>query len=165
MQRVSTLFAQRNSEMAALGTAYVNAIEPGALELIAQLRAANVAIAIVSGGLREALLPLAHTLGVAEADVYAVTLQYDAQGNYVRIADAQPLSQQDGKPRVVRSLALQRPSVMVGDGSTDAAVRGETDVFIAYTRVARRPLVVASADAEARDFAALTQLLLESRAS
>lgn len=149
-------------EMAALGDAYVAAIEPGAITLIENLQRAGVTVAIVSGGLRSALLPLARALGISEANVHAVDLRFDADGNFVSLAQAQQLSQQDGKPRVVRHLSLARPSVMIGDGSTDAAVRGETDAFIAYTRVARRLSVVASADAEARNFDELTTLLFES---
>lgn len=149
-------------ELAQLAVAYIAAMEPGARELLAALATAGVRVAIVSGGLRDALLPLAHELGIDAASVFAVTLRFDAGGHYVSIADDQPLAQQDGKPRIVRALALARPSVMIGDGSTDAVVRGETDAFIAYTRVARRELVVAMADAEARDFSELSALLFVS---
>lgn len=147
-------------EISRLGDVYVASVEPGAAQLIAELQNAGVRIEIVSGGLREALLPLADHLAVSRAAVHAVQLLYDAGGNYMSLATGQALSHQDGKPRVVRTLALPRRSVMVGDGSTDAAVRGETDAFIAYTAVARRPIVVASADAEARNFAELRELLL-----
>lgn len=59
----------------------------------------------------------------------------------------------------MQRLQLRTPTVMVGDGSTDAAVRGVVDSFIAYTGVARREKVVAVADAEANSFAALRPLL------
>ncbi|MEP6764731.1 MAG: HAD-IB family phosphatase [Gemmatimonadaceae bacterium] len=151
-------------EISLLSDAYVAAVEPGALKLLEQLRDANVTLAIVSGGLRAALLPLANMLSIPQHDVYAVDLIFDDNGEYASLAASQPLSQQLGKPIVVRGLNLPRRSVMIGDGSTDAAVRGDTDEFIAYTRVARRELVVASADAEARDFGELTKLLFESAA-
>jgi hypothetical protein len=48
---------------------------------------------------------------------------------------------------------------MVGDGSTDAAVRGVVDNFFAYTGVARRENVVRVADAEAKSFEELRGLL------
>jgi phosphoserine phosphatase len=147
-------------EIQLLSAAYVAAVEPGAVELLRTLQEAGTTLAIVSGGLREALLPLAKLLDVPAASVHAVDIVHDAEGNYVSVALSQPLSQQDGKPRIVRSLSLPHPSVMVGDGSTDAAVRGETDQFIAYTGVARRPVIVASADAEARSFVELSALLL-----
>ena len=159
--RLDAIRPTRN-EISLLGDAYIDAIEPGALQLLQQLRDANVKLAIVSGGLRAALLPLANMLSIPEHDVHAVDLVLDSNGEYVSVAPSQTLSQQQGKPSVVRNLNLPRWSVMIGDGSTDAAVRGVTDEFIAYTRVARRELVVASADAEARDFIELTKLLFES---
>ena len=147
-------------EIIALGGAYVAAVEQGAAQLIAELQASGVRVEIVSGGLRDALLPLADHLAVSRDAVHAVELLHDASGNYLSLAPSQPLSRQDGKPRVVRGLALPRRSAIVGDGSTDAAVRGETDAFFAYTAVARRPIVVALADAEAQNFAELRALLL-----
>ena len=147
-------------EIAQLGAAYIAAIEPGAEALIATLQAAEVNVVIVSGGLREALLPMAALFGVPASSVFAVDLVFDAAGNYVSLRPSQPLSQQDGKPRVVRALNLARPSVMIGDGSTDALVQGHTDKFYAYTGVARRPVVVAMADAEAQNFTELGALLL-----
>jgi hypothetical protein len=54
---------------------------------------------------------------------------------------------------------------MIGDGSTDAAVRGVVTEFIAYTGVARRENVVAVADAEADSFAALYPLLFYAASS
>jgi HAD superfamily phosphoserine phosphatase-like hydrolase len=144
-----------------LSNAYISSIEPDAADVIAELHRAGVRVVIVSGGLRAALLPLAKLLGVSASSVYAVDLLHDAAGNYVSLAPEQPLSRQDGKPRVVRGLSLSSRSAMVGDGSTDAAVRDETDMFIAYTRVARRLPVVALAHAEARDFRELRSLLFE----
>ncbi|MEO7362815.1 MAG: HAD-IB family phosphatase [Gemmatimonadaceae bacterium] len=148
-------------EIAMLGAVYVAAVEDGAAQLVGELQRAGVRVEIVSGGLREALLPLADHLGIPRDSVHAVELAFDARGVFESLAPAQWLSQQDGKPRVVHNLALPRRSAMIGDGSTDAAVRGVTDVFFAYTAVARRPLVVAEADAEASSFAELRVLLFE----
>ena len=148
-------------EIARLSAAYVAAVEPGAALLIAELQAKHVRVLIVSGGLRAALLSLAEFLGVMPADVHAVELLHDDAGRYLSLAPNQLLTLQDGKPKVVRALALPRPSAMVGDGSTDAAARDETDAFFAYTGVARRSQVVAAANAEARNFAELRRLLFD----
>jgi hypothetical protein len=92
--------------------------------------------------------------------VHAVGLTADADGHLVHLAGgAQPLATQGGKPHVIRHLALPRPSVMVGDGSTDAAARPEVDAFIAYTGIARRAAVVAQASADANSMTALHALL------
>lgn len=148
-------------EIMALSAAYIAAIEPGAAQLLSELHAADVVVHVVSGGLRDALLPMAALLGIVPAQVHAVDITFDADGQYVSLAPSQMLSTQDGKPRLVRRLSLPRMSVMIGDGSTDAAVRGEVNAFFAYTAVARRPLVVTAADAEARSFPELRTLLFE----
>jgi hypothetical protein len=53
---------------------------------------------------------------------------------------------------------------MVGDGSTDAAVRDLVDTFIAYTGVVHRPAVVAVAHEVATSVGALAPLLLVAEA-
>ena len=149
------------AEIAALAEAYRHAVEPGAGALIDALREAGCEVHMVSGGLRSALLPLARDLGVVPGRLHAVSLIADESGNLVALHGAQPLATQQGKARVLSELKLPRPSVMIGDGATDAAARGVVDSFIAYTGVARRPAVVNLADAEAPDFASLHDLLFE----
>ena len=100
-------------------------------------------------------------MGIPASRVHAVSILFDDNGHYVSLAGEQLLTTQRGKPAVLHQLALPRPLVMVGDGATDAAVRGVADAFIAYTGVVRRPTVVAVADAEAVDFAALHALLFQ----
>ena len=160
MQRVRAI-APTAAELSALSNAYCAAVETGAAQLIAALLAAECDVHLLSGGLRTALLPLARQLGVAADHVHAVTLAPDSEGRFVSLNGEQALATQQGKAMVLSSLHLARPLVMIGDGSTDAAARGVTDAFIAYTGVARRPNVVAVADAEASNFGALALLLFE----
>lgn len=160
VQRLRAI-APTASELTALADAYLEAVQPGAVKLIEALEGAGCEVHMVSGGLRIALWPLAHELGIEAGRLHAVSLVADESGRYVALEGVQPLATQQGKALVLAALPLPRPSVMVGDGSTDAAARGVTDGFIAYTGVARRPSVVAVADAEAGDFAALHSLLFE----
>ena len=108
-------------------------------------------VVILSGGFGEVILPVAERLGVPAERVFCNTLRYDSEGQVVGADDANPLSHDDGKPAVIRSLGLPGPVVMVGDGWNDAEVklRGAADRFYAFTEVARREPVVAAADAEA----------------
>jgi phosphoserine phosphatase len=157
------LIRPSRAELRELGTAYVEAVQPGARALCASLLAAGCDIALLSGGLREAILPLAHHVGIDDEDVHAVDVEFDDEGYVVGLHGSQPLATQQGKPIVLHTLReeLERPIVMIGDGATDAAVRGVTDAFIAFTGVTRRAAVVAVADAEASDFQALRTLLLD----
>jgi phosphoserine phosphatase len=117
-------------------------------------------VVLVSGGVREAIVPLAATLGIDEHDVNAVRVHFGASGDYVGFDADSPLATQTGKRAVVESLALPRPIVAVGDGATDAAVRPAVDAFVAYTGFARRDAVLAVADHEATSFTQLLELVL-----
>ncbi|MEO7520442.1 MAG: HAD-IB family phosphatase [Gemmatimonas sp.] len=156
------LIKPTRAELRELGAAYLDAVQPGARALCAALLAAGCDIALLSGGLREAILPLAHHVGIDDEDVHAVEVNFDASGKFVGLRGSQPLATAQGKPIVLHALRaeFERPIVMIGDGVTDAAVRGVTDAFIAYTGIARRAAVVAVADAEAANFQTLRSLLL-----
>jgi len=152
-------------ELRELGEVYVQRVVPGVKALIADLHAAGVTTVIVSGGIREALLPLAAYLGVPASRVHAVGLRCSADdGVYDALDGAQLLATQAGKVQVVEMLVREGvvtgPIALVGDGATDAAVRGVVDAFLAFTGVVRREAVVAVAAGEARDMAGLSEMLL-----
>ncbi len=109
-------------------------------------------IIILSGGFREVIAPIAGRLGVPASRVFCNDLVYDAEGRVTGVDDANPLSRDNGKPVVIRSLGLSGPVVMVGDGWNDAEVKlaGAADRFWAFTEIARREKVVAAADGEAK---------------
>ena len=146
-------------ELMRLADAYQQAMEPGARELIGELQQARVHVHLLSGGLRPSIIPFALQLGVPADRVHAVSLAQDEDGTFSKLDGDQPLATQQGKPLTVQRLQLRGPVAMVGDGSTDAAVRGVVDNFYAYTGVARREKVVAVADAEAKSFEELRGLL------
>ncbi len=153
------------AELDALAHAYIERIVPGTAALFAALHRAGVTVHVISGGLRDALLPLAAHLGVAPEQVHAVSLRSPRGDDVLDAIDGdQPLSTQGGKPVIVQRLlyanTMKRPIAFVGDGSTDAAAQPLVDRFIAFTGVVRRPGVVAVADAEARSMAELTALLI-----
>ena len=58
-ERRLALIRPTRAELRELGAAYVDAVQPGARALCAALLAAGCDIAVISGGLREAILPLA----------------------------------------------------------------------------------------------------------
>jgi len=75
------------ASLAAIARRYQESIVPGAREIIAALQARGIKTAIVSGGLLDAVLPLAAAVGVAAADTFAVSLQFDDAGNYLHYLD------------------------------------------------------------------------------
>jgi len=151
--------APTGAELAALGEAYVEAAAPGAQASLAALRTAGVTLYIVSGGIRQALLPLARHLGVDEGRVHAVPLRLDEEGAYLGVAPS-PLARSGGKATVLAGLGLARPALAVGDGITDLEMRPRVDVFVAFTGFVRRAPVVAGADHELADLPTLADWLL-----
>ena len=152
-------------ELISLAEAYRESLQPGSQEMITRLQRAGCQVHLLSGGFRAAIVPIALQLGVPTDRVHAVSLTRDTDGTMSLLDGDQPLATQRGKPLIVARLALRTPTVMIGDGSTDAAVRGVVTGFIAYTGVARRENVVAVADAVADSFAALYPLLFHPASS
>jgi phosphoserine phosphatase len=156
------------AELAALGEAYAAAAAPGAREALDAVRAAGVRVVLVSGGIRQAILPFARALGVPIGDVHAVDVVLDAGGQYFAHDVGTPLVTQRGKREVAAALlaggpgvpALPRPLLAVGDGSTDVAMREVADAFAAYVGFARRDAVVAAADHVVSSYPELAQLVL-----
>jgi HAD superfamily phosphoserine phosphatase-like hydrolase len=156
------LIAPTRAEVHALADAYVATVVPGIAALVGALHAAGCEVHVVSGGLHDALVPLALRLGVPERRLHAVRVRFDGDGVVSALDGDQPLARHDGKVRVVERLGAPRPLAMVGDGATDAVVRTVAESFIAFTAVTHRDAVVARADAVAPDAAALRALLLAS---
>ena len=154
------LIRPTRAEIDALGAAYVAAIAPGARETIERLQGAGVQVALVSGGLREAILPLARHVGVRDDRLHAVGVRFDESGAYAGFERESPLATQGGKPVVVARLALPAPVLAVGDGATDLAMRPAVQAFAAYTGFVAREPVVRGADHVIDSFARLEALVL-----
>lgn len=148
------------ADVHALALAYEAHVAAGAAETIMALRAAGARVVLVSGGVRQAIAPMARALGFADDALHAVDVRFDADGAYAGFDEASPLATQGGKPLVVRALALPRPVLAVGDGSTDAAMRPAVDAFAAYTGFARREPVVREADLVIDSFLQLREVVL-----
>ena len=160
------LIRPRQSDLAAIAQQYLDHITPGARETIAALQARGVKVAIVSGGILDAILPLAAALGVAPADTFAVRLQFTANGDYAGF-DASPLATAAGKAAIVAAWKAQhglKRLAMVGDGMSDVAARAPdaADVVIGYGGVVERAVVRATADhySSAADLRDLLPLLV-----
>ena len=159
-QRLNLVKPNRQ-EVAELAKIYISRIARNARETIAALQAEQVDFAMVSGGLREAILPLAEFLGVNEKLVRAVAVYFDEVGRYRGFDEASPLTRQQGKPRAVREMDLDHPILAIGDGMTDLEMKPAVDAFAAYTGFARRQHVVEEADFVIDDFGALKELVLQ----
>jgi phosphoserine phosphatase len=158
-ERLALVHPSRD-EVAALANAYSASLAPQAAYTVLRLRAAGKRVVLVSGGLREAILPVAARLGIPDRDVHAVSVRFDSQGAYASFDTASPLATASGKQLVAKSLALPRRVLAMGDGATDLAMRPAVDAFAAYVGFIRRENVVSSADIVLNSFDQLVELVL-----
>ena len=151
---LDTVYAQRLSlvrpgraSIAWLGQRYVDEVVPGARDTVSALIRAGKSVHIVSGGLRPALKPLAHSLGIPLSQVHAVDVRFDEDGAYLDFDRQSPLVHANGKAIVCRSLAGNGSSIaLVGDGATDLEAR-ESGVFVVgFGGVTRRKILIEGAD-------------------
>jgi phosphoserine phosphatase len=149
------------AEIEELGRVYVERMAPRGRETLTELRAQGIELVMVSGGLREAILPLARELGIDEQRVHAVSVFFDAEGNYAGFDERSPLTRQDGKRITVRDMGLRGPILAVGDGMTDCEIRQVVEGFAAFTGFMRREPVVQRADFVIENFDQLRKLILE----
>jgi HAD superfamily phosphoserine phosphatase-like hydrolase len=142
-------------EVQALGEAYIENLAPGALETVEKLREKGVRLLIVSGGLLPPVLHLAAHLGIEQRDVYAVGIDFDEKGGYAGFDMEHPCTRNLGKRTVVSGIDLPLPSLIIGDGMTDAEVKPAVDAFAAFTGAVRREKILALADFELTSFSQL----------
>lgn len=148
------------SEIEQLGRIYVERIAPRAVETLEALRNAGIHLVMVSGGLREAILPLAAMLGVPDRNLHAVSVFFDEAGNYAGFDETSPLTRQLGKKTVVTEMALKGPILAVGDGMTDSEMKAVVNSFAAYTGFIKRDSVIERADFVIDNFDQLRELVL-----
>ena len=125
-----------------VGRRYVENAEPSASAAVAALRAMGWTSAIVSGGFRQAILPLAGHLGIARVE--AVDLFFAPDGSYSGYDASYPTTRSGGKAEVIRRLRAElgpERVVMVGDGASDLEAAPVVDLFIGFGGFAAREKV------------------------
>ena len=142
-----------------LAELYIDEMVDGVAETVKTLQDNNKQIHIISGGLRQSILPLAAHLGIPEEHVHAVDVVFDAEGHYQDFARHSPLAVSGGKARVCRKIRLTNSSlVMIGDGKTDLEAKLAGAFMIGFGGVLKRPIVQEQADCYITD-SSLTAIL------
>lgn len=130
-----------------LSNLYIEQLVDGVEAVFEGLREHNKQIHILSGGIRQAILPMARYLQVPESHVHAVDIYFDENGSYRHFDWRSPLARSGGKAEVCRALTQQSNTlVMIGDGKTDLEVQQSGSVVIGFGGVVERPVVRDQAD-------------------
>lgn len=137
------------ADVAALAALYVERMVEGAPELVRALLELGKDVHVVSGGVRQALLPLAERLGIEPARVHAVALIFGDDGAYLGFDEDSGLHRSGGKAATCARVLEQSPgrAAIVGDGKTDLEARPPCDLAIGFGGVAARDVVRREADA------------------
>ena len=146
-----------------LAQRYIETLVADADIVIEKLQNANKQIHIISGGLRQAILPLAEKLNIAEINVHAVDVYFDSNETYTGFDEQSPLTHSGGKAVVSQQIIGDSgKAVLIGDGVTDLEARNERVHFVGFGGVVIRELVRSQSSAyieEATLLPLLDQLL------
>ena len=129
-----------------LAQLYITELVEGVKDVFSLLLAQNKKVHIISGGLRQAILPLAHSLGLPESHVHAVDIYFNEDGSYRNFDQHSPLTRTGGKATVVAMLKAQGSLVMIGDGKTDLEAQQAGAFVLGYGGVVDRAIVRERAD-------------------
>jgi phosphoserine phosphatase len=129
-----------------LADLYIAEIVEGVKEVFASLLVQDKTVHIISGGLRQAILPLAEHLGLPESHVHAVDIYFNEDGSYLNYDLNSPLARTGGKAVVVGTLKGEGSLVMVGDGKTDLEAKQSGAVVLGFGGVVDRAIVREQAD-------------------
>lgn len=111
-------------------------------------------VIIMSSGFKEFIEPIVMEYGVAKEYIYANTFTFDEKDNIIGFDASNPLSEDNGKVKLMRALKLEGDVYVIGDGYTDYEIReaGFAQKFYAFTENIERESVTEKADHIAPSF-------------
>jgi D-3-phosphoglycerate dehydrogenase len=105
-------------------------------------------IYIVSSGFKEFITPVVAEFGIPEDHVYANEFKSNISGDIVDVNKDIPLSEDQGKVKLMQKLQMEGEVFVIGDGFTDYEIRGAgyADKFFCFVENIRRAKPIAKAD-------------------
>ena len=130
-----------------LGGLYLDEIVDGVAEVFNVLLKQGKETHIVSGGIRQAILPMARFLQLPETHVHAVDIFFNEDGSYRDYDRNSALARSGGKAEICRQLSHPAKTMaMVGDGKTDLEAKQAGACLIGFGGVVKRKIVREQAD-------------------
>lgn len=142
-----------------LADLYIAEMVDGVEEVFNTLLNQGKQVHIISGGIRQAILPLAAKLGLSADQVHAVDVLFNDDGSYKDFDQQSPLAKTGGKAIVCKQIQSGDASMaMIGDGKTDLEAKHAGAEVIGFGGVIQRDIVVEQADVFVNE-ASLTAVL------
>jgi len=130
-----------------LGQLYIQETTPDTQSVIAILQNVQKPIYIVSAGMNPAVQLFAEFLSVPSAHVYAVDLEFDAEGDYQGFDRQSVLTHTGGKRVVIQQILQVHPrALLVGDGINDVEASDVVERFVGYGGVFYRENIAKQSD-------------------
>ena len=156
-KRLTTRDPTRGS-IRALKEEYRKHITEDAESVIAALMHLGHQVYIVSGGLLDPIIEIGSALGIPKDNIRAVDVEYDEFSGEWWLAQTDEhnrhqrflksnetgLEKTHGKAAVIRTLLADKKgrSLLIGDGTSDLAASTTVDLFVGFTGVVERALIV-----------------------
>lgn len=155
------MFSLTKNDIFAFSQKVCHYLTAGMKELIHDLQQEKIDVWILSGAIREVILPVGKYLGIAESKIHGVTLKWSNDGTSAEVDTTTAFSRSKAEGAKALSNQWAKPIIAVGDGMTDFALyeAGIATHFIAYTQHVRRASVVAKETLEARSIEELRECL------
>jgi D-3-phosphoglycerate dehydrogenase len=111
-------------------------------------------VLIVSGGFKEFITPVVSPYYIKKKNIYANTFLFDAEDNIIGYDAENPLSQENGKVKLLKQMPLKGDIYGIGDGHSDFQLKesGMIKKFFAFTENIERKTVAEKADHVAPSF-------------
>lgn len=105
-------------------------------------------VLIVSGGFKEFITPVVLPYHIRKENIYANTFVFDADGKIIGFDEANPLSDEGGKVKLLKDMQLSGDIYGIGDGHSDFQLKefGMIKKFFAFTENIKRKAVAEKAD-------------------
>ncbi|WP_343693535.1 HAD-IB family phosphatase [Chitinophaga sp.] len=105
-------------------------------------------VLIVSGGFKEFITPVVLPYHIKKENIYANTFVFDADGKIIGFDEANPLSDEGGKVKLLKDMQLSGDIYGIGDGHSDFQLKefGMIKKFYAFTENIKRKAVAEKAD-------------------
>jgi phosphoserine phosphatase len=146
-ERRLSIIQPAKSDINWLAQLYIEEMVEDATEVIKTLQENGREVHIISGGLRQAILPMAEKLGVPDANVHAVSINFNEDESYQNYDTSSPLARNGGKAEVCHQLTANNAELfMIGDGNTDLEAKQAGAFFIGFGGVVERKAVRDKAD-------------------
>ena len=134
------LIRPTRKQLDGVGKLYTATLVEDAVPVTEALAHVGIELRLVSGGYRDALLPMADRLEIAHENVHANELYFDKNGEYAGYNHDIPLCRSGGKAEVLGDLP-SRSTLFIGDGASDVEVMQHVDLFVGYGGIEKRGLV------------------------